>query len=296
MSYFEYRSLAAEPLAQKLAANPDYRILRRLPRLDEIWCRSMPYTENTTTIGVVDTETCGLDPARHKLIEIAVAKLVVTHDGHVAEVQEPVSWLEDPGEPLSPEIETLTGLTDVQLRGEQFHEESIMHQLDDVDVLVSHNAPFDLGFLAARFPNIWHPWGCSAREVDWPAMGLGSGRSMSALLTAAGHFLPDAHRAAPDTWALTCLLMMRAPDGRAVAAHLLERARKTTHRLYAIGAPFEFKNALKAAGYRWCAVRRAWWIEADAERIANEEAWLAELHPRVKPWAREIDWFDRHKA
>lgn len=68
------------------------------------------------------------------------------------------------------------------------------------------------------------------------------------------------------------------------------------HRLYAVDAPFEFKDGLKFAGYRWCAARRAWWIEADPERIANEEVWLTELHPRIKPWVRESDWFDRHKA
>ncbi len=212
------------------------------------------------------------------------------------DVSAPCSWLEDPGEPLTDDIEMLTGLTDAQLRGERFDDQAILHTLTDVDVLVSHNSAFDLGFLVKRFPMIVHPWACSAREVDWPAMGLGSGRSMAALLTAAGHFLPDAHRAAPDTWALTCLLMMRSPDGRAIAAHLLERACKTTVRLYAMGAPFELKEALKAGGYRWCAARRAWWIEADSERIGNERAWLAKLHPRISPLVREIDWFDRHKA
>lgn len=38
---------------------------------------------------------------------------------------------EDPGEPLTRELEALTGLSDAQLRGERFHEETIMHQLDD---------------------------------------------------------------------------------------------------------------------------------------------------------------------
>ncbi len=299
MTYYSVNRTPSELLAEQIETDGDYRVLRRLPHRNEIWCRSMPVAKlgSSITCGILDTETTGLDHKQDKLIELALVKLVIDPKrGDVLDVSAPCSWLEDPGEPLTPDIEMLTGLTDAQLRGEQFDDEAILSALGDVDVLVSHNAAFDLGFLTKRLPQIGHPWACSAREVDWPATGLGSGRSMAALLTAAGHFLPDAHRAAPDTWALTCLLMMRSPDGRAIAAHLLERARKTTLRLYAVGAPFEFKDALKAGGYRWCAVRRAWWIEADSERIGNEQAWLAELHPRIKPFVREIDWFDRHKA
>lgn len=299
MTYYSMYRSPSEQLAEQLETDGDYRVLRRLPCREEIWCRSMPVAEpgSSITCGILDTETTGLDCKRDQLIELALVKLVIdTERGDVLDVSAPWSWLEDPGEPLTPEIEMLTGLTDAQLRGEQFPDEAILSTLDDIDVLVSHNAAFDLGFLTKRLPKIGHPWACSAREVDWPAMGLGSGRSMGALLTSAGHFLPDAHRASPDTWALTCLLMMPSPDGRTIAAHLLDRARKTTLRLCAVGAPFEFKDALKAAGYRWCPERRAWWIEADPERIANEQAWLAELHPRISPLVREIDWFDRHKA
>lgn len=127
--------------------------------------------------------------------------------------------------------------------------------------MVAHNAKFDRVFVTKRFPALADlPWACSMSEVDWPALGWTGGRGIGSLLTEAGFFLPDAHRAAADVWATTCLLASMAPDGRAVAAHLVETARRQTERLYANRAPFECKDALKAGGYRGSSERRAWWI------------------------------------
>ncbi|WP_174291062.1 hypothetical protein [Sphingomonas bacterium] len=132
------------------------------------------------------------------------------------------------------------------------------------------------------------------KEVDWPALGWSGGRGIAGLLTQAGFFLPDAHRAAADVWATTCLLASATGDGRSVAAHLVDTARRQTERLYANHAPFECKDALKAGSYRWSPERRAWWIEGDPERIANERAWLFELSSMILPAAEPVDWHSRY--
>lgn len=284
-----------ERMARRLERHPDYRVLRRLPLVDEFWCRSMPVPTDTLVIGVLDTETTGLDPTHHKMIELAVARLTIDlNQGDVVDVSAPLSWLEDPGEPLTLEIEALTGLRDADLLGAAFPEAEIRRQLNGIDLLVSHNARFDAGFCRARFPWLAHSWGCSARELDWPAHGMVGGRSMGALLTAAGFFLPDAHRAGPDTWALTCLLAMPAGDGRAIAAHLVDAAKRTSTRLYAERAPFAVKNDLKAAGYRWSPECRAWWIEGDDERIGNEAVWLRGLSPAIAPRLAQMNCHNRY--
>lgn len=102
-------------------------------------------------------------------------------------------------------------------------------------------------------------------------------------------------RSFPAAFLTTCLLASAAGDGRAVAAHLIDTARRVTHRLYVNRAPFEHKDALKAAGYRWSPERRAWWIEGDPERIANEAAWLAQLSGAIRPTTDEMTWMERHK-
>jgi DNA polymerase-3 subunit epsilon len=243
----------------------------------------------------VDCETTGLDCQRHRLIELALVKLTIsTGTGDVLDVEAPRSWVEDPGEPLTPEIEALTGLTDEQLAGRKFDDVEISEAFSDVDVIVAHNSVFDRGFLAARFPQLDKPVACSLTEVDWQAHGFGGGRSIGGLLTSAGHFQQQAHRAGPDAWALCCLLMLRRGEERSIAWHLLDRARRPTARVYAYRAPYELKDTLRAAGYRWAAPHRAWTVEGEPERIANEAAWLTGLHPAIRPRVVQVDWHNRH--
>jgi DNA polymerase III subunit epsilon len=287
-----------EHAARALDTDPDYRVLRRLPTINEIWCRSSPVADrsSSTTVAVIDTETTGLDSSKHKLIELAMAKMIVDDvAGDLLSITQPVAWLEDPNEPLSIEIEQLTGLTDADLIGQAFDDPTILHAFDDVDIVVGHNIRFDAGFLTKRFPSLGHPLGCSQKDIDWSAVGYEGGRSIGALLTSAGHFSSQMHRAGPDAWATACLLAMPAPDGRCIAAHLLQTAGRTTSRLDAVGAPYSVKDDLRAADYHWSAERRAWWIEGDSERIGNEAVWLKARHPLIKPKIVQIDWYNRHR-
>lgn len=299
MTYYSIHRSPTEQLAEQLETDGDYRVLRRLPRREEIWLRSMPISEPeaSTVIGVIDTETTGLDCQRDQMIELALVKLTICNKtGNLLDVAAPRSWLEEPAEPLTPEIETLTGLTDADLEGQKFDDQEIRRAISDVDVIVAHNAIFDLGFLNARFPGVSKPAACSLNEIDWPAHGLGGGRSIGGLLTEAGHFQEQAHRAGPDAWALSCLLIRSGAEKRTIAWHLVNRARRPTARVHAAKAPYALKDTLKAAGYRWSAPHGAWAMEGEPERIANEVAWLTGLHPAIQPRVVSIDWHNRHVA
>lgn len=162
-----------ERLARPLDGYDDYRVLRRLPRPRELWCRRMPVPQNTMTLGILDCETNGLDPERHRMIEFAVGTLTIDLDaGDVVDVAPPHSWLEDPGHDLPLEIEQLTHSTAGMLDGRTFVDPEIMRAIERVDLLVAHNARFDRGFATRRFPALARlPWACSMSEVDWPAMG-----------------------------------------------------------------------------------------------------------------------------
>jgi DNA polymerase III epsilon subunit-like protein len=285
-----------ERLARRLDQLDDYRVLRRLPHPDEMWCRSMPTSNNVIRLAIVDCETTSLDPERGKMIEFAVGILSIDAEhGDVVDVVPPRSWLEDPAEDLSIEIERLTHITSDMLVGKWFPDAAVLKAMRGVQAVIAHNAKFDYSFVTKRFSALADlPWACSMREIDWPALGWNGGRSVGALLTEAGFFLPDAHRAAADVWATTCLLASNAPDGRAVAAHLVDAARRPSERLYAVRAPFNCKDALKAANYRWSQERRAWWIEGNPEMIANEAAWLRQLSSAIQPEIRVITWLNRH--
>lgn len=286
-----------ERLARRLEQIGDYRVLRRLPKPDEIWCRSMPVPDNVIKCAILDCETTGLDPERDKMIELAIGTLSIDLEGgDVVDVTPPQSWLEDPAEDLSVEIERLTHITSDMLIGKWFAETEIMQALRGVDVVVAHHAKFDHAFVTQRFPAFARlPWACSMRDIDWPELGWSGGRSVASLLTQAGFYLPDAHRAAADVWATTCLLASHTGDGRSIAAHMIGNARRITHRLYATRALFEHKDVLKGAGYSWSPERRAWSIEADPERVANEAVWLRKLSKAIQPVIEEVTWRNRHQ-
>jgi DNA polymerase III subunit epsilon len=287
----------SERAVRDLERSGDYRVLKRLPRIDEVWCRSAPVANPATTItlAVVDTETSGLDSLRHMLLEIGIVKMQIDCEtGELLSIDEPLSWLEDPREPIAEDIEELTGLTNATLAGQRFDDQAIAAVLADVNCIVAHNAKFDLGFFQARFPQIMLPWACSCNEVQWAEHGLGRARSVGSLLAAAGMFADIEHRAGSDAWCVAMLLAMSGCDGMTIAWHLVRHAQRPTYRLIAWGAPIAVKDTLKSAGYRWCPTRRAWWFESDPERIDHERNWLVSLCPGVKPEIETITWFDRH--
>ena len=167
-----------ERLARQLEQQDGYRVLRRLPRPDEMWCRSMPVSDNVIRLAIIDCETTGLDAERHKIIEFAVGTLSIdANHGDVVDVTPPKSWLEDPAEDLSIEIERLTHITSGMLIGKWFPDAAVMQALAGADIVVAHNAKFDRAFVTKRFPALANlPWACSMSEIDWPAL--------AALLTA----------------------------------------------------------------------------------------------------------------
>lgn len=267
----------------------DYRVLHRLPHVDEIWLSPTPST-GAVTLGVIDCETTGLTDA-DRMVELALAKLMIA-DGQVVDVKPPISMLEDPGIGLSEEVKRVTGLNDENLEGHSFDEDLLAAELGDVDVLVAFNAAFDARFVRERFPGIRHPWLCAMRDFDWAGAGYHS-RSQGGLLAERGHFY-NAHRAAGDAWALLVLIANPAPDGRAIAAHLVERGQRTDVRLSASGAPFQVKDDLKAAGYRWQSDRRVWRIDVAEAEASAQVHFLRALHPTIRPVVEEVDWYNRH--
>ncbi len=98
------------------------------------------------TLIALDLETTGLDPERDAVIEIGVVRF------RDKRVEEEWSTLVNPGQPLSPFITQLTGITDDMLAGAP----RINQVLNDLQNLVGdlpilgHNIQFDLAFLQRK--------------------------------------------------------------------------------------------------------------------------------------------------
>ncbi len=98
-----------DQLAARLDAEADYRVLRRVPDVSR-------YADGDGVpprLGlIVEVETTGLEPDRHKIIEFAILPFHFSPAGNIYDVLPGYAGFEDPKEPIPPEVVDLTGITD----------------------------------------------------------------------------------------------------------------------------------------------------------------------------------------
>lgn len=269
-------SVAAEfeALAERLEAQGDYRVLRRLEAVSLTPAAVDIAAEAVGRAVFVDVETTGLDASADEIIELAMVPFRFRKaDGAVLAVEPAFQGLQEPSRPLSPEIVALTGLTDADLAGQRLDMAAARAMVGAADLLIAHNAGFDRPFLEALDPLFANAfWACSLEEVDWRGAGF-EGRGLKPLALQSGFFF-DGHRAANDCLAGIELLARPLPGADAPAmAQLLQSARAKTWRLWALDSPYEAKDALKARGYRWNgAAPKAWRIDLASDAALAEEA------------------------
>ena len=259
-----------EACARVLEAHPDYRVLRRL--VPTLRFEHEPQGP-TRRVLILDTETTGFDLNKERIIELAmVAVDVCTVTGLPCGPVTVFDELEDPGKPISAEIEKLTGITNDMVKGERINDGRVAEMLVGIDLVVAHNAGFDRPFVESRFDGFEQlPWACSVNDIDWKAAGQSSAK-LEILALRLGWFY-EAHRAEADCHALLKVLCSEPEAGQGTGlARLLAATAESSYRLSATGAPFESKDLLKSRGYRWNNEVRVW-----ATRLRGDEALQAEL-------------------
>ena len=106
-------------------------------------------------LAFVDLETTGMDPAHGGITEVAIVRVSADANGG-----EPIvdawSTLVDPGRPIPPAIQALTGITDAMVKGAPPFA-AIAAEIERRTagaVFVAHNARFDYGFLKHAFARL----------------------------------------------------------------------------------------------------------------------------------------------
>jgi DNA polymerase III subunit epsilon len=96
---------------------------------------------------IIDTETTGGNPAKDKVMEIAI----IVHDG--TRVVEEFSTLINPKVPIAPFIKKLTGINDNMVKNSPTFEEVAERILEMTKgrIFVAHNVSFDYGVLRNEF-------------------------------------------------------------------------------------------------------------------------------------------------
>jgi DNA polymerase III subunit epsilon len=267
---------------EQLTASGDYRIIRRLEPVDRYHADSGAEKH----IGLyLDTECTGLDPEIEKVIELALVPFEYDAEGRIYRVLPAYNAFQDPGRPIPPFITRLTGITDAMVAGQAIDPDAVGRLLEQAELVIAHNARFDRPFAEQLHPGFEGlSWACSIADVNWNEEGF-EGVKLDYLAYKHGFFY-EGHRATIDCQAGIELLSQTLPSGTRVLKRLLDNAGRTEVRLWAVKAPFEMKDVLKARGYRWSpggeGILKAWYKdlpegEADAELLYLNQ----EVYPRA---------------
>lgn len=212
-------TFSAAPGAAKAALD---RILAELIALDAFAQGQLRRAENHAqktkswsdlSCLVLDTETSGLDSSTHRIIEIAW----VRYDGGRETARHAQLLRID--EPLSREVQELTGIRDDMLAGEPdfaTFAPTLLAAAADVDYIAAYNAPFDRGFIHAELaragygplPHKWVDPLVFIKQID----KYQRGKRLTDAARRWGVSLDGAHRALADAQATGELLRRLVPE------------------------------------------------------------------------------------
>lgn len=264
-------------IADQLHRSGEYRVIRKYQK-PQSYNLENPANNKKLIGAFLDIEATGLSYSGDKLIELGIVKFEYTADGHIFRLLDEFSGYQDPNKPIPEYITKLTGITDEAVRGRQINEAEVAEYLQNVDLIIAHNAQFDRAFFEMTFPSIpLKAWSCSMYDINWSAEGISS-HKLEYIAYKYGFFY-EGHRAVIDCLAGIHILAQSLPNSQElVLKQLLTNALAIRFKLYAINSPYESKDLLKARGYRWSMNQndkhRAWSIELTEDKVAEEISYL----------------------
>ena len=265
-----------DQIAEQLNQSGDYRVIRKYQKSE---CYNHGNEADVKSIGVfLDIETTGLTYSKDKLIELGMVKFEYTEDGRIFRLLEEFNSYQDPRIPIPEHITKLTGITDDMVKGHSINESEVISYLDNVDIIIAHNAEFDRAFFETKFPSIAaKAWACSMRDIDWKSEDISSFK-LEYIAYKYGMFY-DGHRAIIDCLAGIHILAQSLFNSRELALKaLLDNALQIRFKLWASNAPYDYKNLLKEREYRWGTHPtlniKAWSIEVTEDNVEAEIEYL----------------------
>ena len=226
----------------------------------------------------LDVEATGLSYATDKMIELGMVKFEYTEDGRIFRLLDEFSGYQDPGLPIPEAITKLTCITDDMVKGHRINVNEIDSYLNNVDIIIAHNAQFDRTFFEMTFPAIPpKAWGCSMYDIDWKNEGISSHKLE--YIAYKYNFFFEGHRAIIDCLAgIHILAQDLLISKELVLKQLLTNSGALRFKLWATNSPYNSKDLLKARGYRWSMNQndkhRAWFIEVIEDKVAEEINYL----------------------
>ncbi len=207
---------------------------------------------------ILDIEATGLDKKQDEIIEVAVRKFIFnSKNGKIKSIGQTYTALQQSTKPLSDIIIKITGLTDKKLAGHKINWQEFDQYIDDVSLIIAHNAQFDRAFIDRYSKESTKTiWGCSWYHVPWRDYFPVQSQEGLALIHG---FFYEGHRALADVDALLKLIQMSATDnGDTYFKTIMEESNKPTYWVFAENAKRDKKDILKQRRYWWDTDKRCW--------------------------------------
>lgn len=291
----------AELHAIALRSSRDFRVMRRLGR--RLFYERQISPKMKTGV-IVDLRTTGSNPQTDEIIEIGMVRFAYTPGGVILGPTGDFHAFNKPLRPIPADVVRMTGITDALVDRLRIKRDDVSAFIASADIVIMHDAGTGRPFCERLCPDFVHkPWACSQSQIPWAREGFEGTKLF--YIAYHYHFYFEGHRTTDDVYALLEILEQPLPRSTVTAlAALLDAARRKTFRIYALGAPFDVKDRLKARGYRWGTGEdgkpRAWHREVEGEHIAAEIDFLDSLGwpDLIEPLVLEVDAYlrfsDRH--
>jgi len=273
--------------------NQNHKVIR--PFTPPLSYSTAPSSTPLLKVAIADVETTGTNFQNDKIIEIGlIIAEYCPHTGQVYRVLEAYDALEDPGMPIPAMSTKIHGITDEMVQGKSFNSEEIQNLVQDVSLIIAHNAPFDRCFLEARFPFFQaKAWACSFSQIPWKEEGYGSAALEHLLYRAGFHF--NGHRAVVDCHALLTVLQLDLPGyGIKAFKKLIDSKNSSDLKIWALQTPFESKDKLKNRQYRWHAEQRTWYKHISNDDLEQEVIWLRQEVYDQRPFQLKQETIDAY--
>ena len=252
----------------------------------------------------LDLETTGTDYAKDKIIEIAIKCIEITKEtGGDIQVIDAYSSLQDPGMLIPENATKINGITDEMVKGKSIDWDKVEKVFLMSQLIIAHNAAFDRSFMDTVFSISKNKiWACSINDINWEARNFNNVKQE--LLCIWHGFYYDSHRAMTDVDALIYLLTHPSYINNKPIVELIKNAKKSTCRIEATYAKYEFKDLLKNRNYRWHdpgtgnKEDKAWCKMVSHEEKENEIKWLTEniYNNNFQGKCIEITVIDKYKS
>lgn len=142
-----------------------YRVTPPLELVEQNAC--LPTLNPTIKVAILDTETTGLDQVKDRIIELGILVAEVDRcTGQLVQIIDRIDALEDPGIPIPANSTAVNGITNTMVAGHHIDDEQVKGLIEDVELVIAHNAGFDRPFVESKIPAfIEKAWACSLKDI-----------------------------------------------------------------------------------------------------------------------------------